>query len=355
VPGKAIALLGAGVAVLTSAASSAGKPTTSETSRAGGTIAFVRAGRLAFMNGDGGSQRITAARVTGYPTWSRDGNRLAFFSTGPKARLYVARADGTGRRAATPEEGFACGWLDWSPNGRRIAYTLNDDCGGGLAVFAVNRDGTHRRRLTRGWDSFDATWSPNGRRILFARFISRANDPSVSRLLVLPAEGSNPKVLPRARVVSTDGSPRRPAAVWSRDGKKIFFIGSVEGHDDMTLAVIDADGANLRDVTPGLNRVFSFSFSPSGAEIAVAADDGRRRDIYVLRPDGGDVRKLTDVRGVINNDPQWSSDGNRIAFTRRLGFEGNDQIYVMNADGTDQRNLSRSTFVEYAPAWRPRH
>jgi TolB protein len=353
VRGRAIVLLGAGVAVLTPAASSAGKPDTSGASRATGTIAFVRAGRLTFMNGDGTARRITKVRVNGYPRWSRDGTRLAFFSDGPKARLYVARADGS-RRAVTPPDPWACVWLDWSPSGRRIVYTRNNDCGGELTIFAVNRDGTARKQLTPGYGSFDAAWSPDGRRIVFGRFNDKGEE-RFSQLFVMRADGRDVHVIPGTVLFSANGVPTRPTAVWSRDGKRIYFIGAVDGHDDWTLAVIGVDDGDLRDVTPSLHRVFRFSFSPDWQRIAVAADDGRRRDIYVLNADGSDVRKLTDVRGVINDDPQWSPDGTRIAFIRRVGFEGNEQIYMMNADGSDQRNLSNSKLEEYGPVWRPRN
>jgi TolB protein len=75
------------------------------------------------------------------------------------------------------------------------------------------------------------------------------------------------------------------------------------------------------------------------------------RGIGIMNADGTGMRTLIPGYGHVNEDPAWSPDGQRIAF--QSNRTGAYQIYVMKADGSDQRNLSRNSANEYWPNWRP--
>ena len=79
-----------------------------------------------------------------------------------------------------------------------------------------------------------------------------------------------------------------------------------------------------------------------------------RGDIWKARPDGSGLRRLTRTRGP-EEDPAWSPNGRRIAYRdSRRGFNLNDEIYVMNADGSRRRNLTRSPLTnDWGPVWSP--
>jgi Tol biopolymer transport system component len=74
-------------------------------------------------------------------------------------------------------------------------------------------------------------------------------------------------------------------------------------------------------------------------------------EIYVMRTDGTNLRQLTDNQRVQDSDPAWSPDSRRIAFVSNR--DGNREIYVMDADGSGQTNISRNPAHDEAPSWIP--
>ena len=92
-------------------------------------------------------------------------------------------------------------------------------------------------------------------------------------------------------------------------------------------------------------------FDPSGELLAVVIASGDvPSEIYTVRPDGKQLRRLTRNRN-IDVSPTWSPDGSRIAFVSNR--TGTPQIYVMNADGSGGRRLTFDGRYNSAPSWSP--
>jgi TolB protein len=86
------------------------------------------------------------------------------------------------------------------------------------------------------------------------------------------------------------------------------------------------------------------------SEIAFSSTRNGNTDIFVIRPDGRGLRRLTRSRAH-DFSPAWSPDGTKIAF--RSDRDGNDEVYLMSADGSGRRNLTRNPAIDYSPAWSP--
>ena len=125
-------------------------------------------------------------------------------------------------------------------------------------------------------------------------------------------------------------------------------------NEHTNIYVIDPNGRNLRrlvDQDEQMGR--DPSWSPDGKRIAFVSfrgKDGWDSDIYVMDVDGGNQRILTN-NDFDDQDPSWSPDGRRIAFVS--GAWKNHDIYVIDADGENLRNLSNNDFDDRYPSWSP--
>ena len=366
------ALVGAVILILLDggAASQTASPALSGRSgAAGGTpsskIAFVRAeGRfmrpasweLYVMNPDGSGKRRLARHVwvsnfgESPLAWSPDRRKLLFSahvsrSAAPCAsycgkEIFVINADGGGLRRLT-RNAVADSDPAWSPDGQKIVWSRSD--GTGADVFVMNADGSDQQNLTpKPGNRGEPRWSPNGRAILFTA-VSPVQPPRGSRpyrdVYVMNADGSGQRNL----TPTPEAGAFDPA--WSPDGHHIAFTRLAGSLGEVTIVVMNADGSAKHAVTPTLahpgDRGPAAVWSPDGRRIAFWDDFA----IYVVNADGSGLRRLT--RNAFER-PSWSPDGRKLIFVRarhqksRPHWQGGD-LWVMNADGTGQRNLTPRT------------
>ena len=134
---------------------------------------------------------------------------------------------------------------------------------------------------------------------------------------------------------------------------KIAFVDCPHRTKDCEIAVIDPHGTGRKQLTANdLDDTYP-AWSPDGKKIAFVRILGDVWDIYVMNADGTRQRDLTKENPWSDWDPDWSPDGKRIAFNSDRD-PANSDIYVMNADGTGLTSFPRDPLLsDWEPAWSP--
>ena len=199
-------------------------------------------------------------------------------------------------------------------------------------------DGSDRVALTTDkGNNRQPRYSPDGTLILF-----KSDDPITRRkfIAVMDADGKNVKKL-------TDGKTNDYAASWSPDGTQIVFI-SERLNGVPEIFIMNADGSDPYQVTFTPTSEFGPQWSPDGKSILYFSNETGGKEIYTIEPNGQNQQRLTDNL-VPDYDPVWSPDGTQIAYVSESG--GQADIWVMDADGKNPTRLTTDPSADTQPAW----
>jgi len=221
---------------------------------------------------------------------------------------------------------------------RKIAFTHG---GGALAsrIAVINEDGTGQVILTDGGQDRDASWSPDGAHIVYS-----GNRIGGTQIIRMNADGTGQVPLTTSVFPELNGEP-----AWSPDGTRIAFTSNRAETRRNEIWVMNADGTNPVRLTvnvklseDGFGPVYGMDFgpawSPDGTKIAFwSTRDGLANpEIYVMNADGSNQVRLT-INPAEDRDPFWSSNGQWIGYNSR--GPGRNGLFQIGADGANDHEL----------------
>jgi TolB protein len=232
------------------------------------------------------------------------------------------------------------------------------------------------RQLTNGGENAEAYFSRDGRRLIFQ---STRDGRTCDQQYVMNVDGSG------IRRVST-GTGKTTCGFFYADDERILFgsshalqqdcppkpdpsKGYVWRLDPFDIYTAKPDGGDLRRLTNYGVYTAEAVVSPDGRRIVFTSLKDGDLDIYTMNVDGSDVRRLTTTPGY-DGGPWWSPDGTKIAYRAwhpadsaltvyqsllrdRLVRPNRMELWVMNADGSDQRQITQLGGANFGPSWTP--
>lgn len=271
--------------------------------------------------------------------------------------IYTAKPDGTDILLLSTDNQSLDGLPMWTPDGTRILFT--SDRSDDNEIWSMKADGSDRKQLStrKEWDGL-ARMSPDGSKIVFCGahrtnmniFIMNASGTDIKQLT-----GTDPAVLATKSASEQEKKEWNSTPTWSPDGSKILFATSREmvgvspvlytmnpdGSAQQRFGLIFAVDGTEPDWSPVTNKLVYVRGSSAKGEIWVT-------DGWSLFP-GLTAKKLTN--NIDNNhSPVWSPDGKQVAFVSDT--YGDDDIFIMDADGANVRRFTYDKSTERHPTWR---
>lgn len=277
----------------------------------------------------------------GMATISPDGSMLGFarFSNGRKVEIFVQDLGADHKPAGQPrlvrELQLYLLDLDWQPDSAGFILTTDQNNVFGLWIQRLD-GGPPVEAAALSTDVYAMAVSPDGRTWVLDQRQEAVN------LVREPLDRPRPSPLPtfyyeRHYVTRSTRFEWNPA--FSPDGRQMVYLSDRTASNQLFVA--NADGSNERRLTDLKdNNIFTVAWSPDGAWIAFGALVDGNYDIYLIRPDGGGMRKLT-TDGAMDATPAWSPDGETVYFiSDRAGAQA---IWAIPVDGGDARRIGTDT------------
>jgi TolB protein len=318
-------------------------------------------------------QARSASAPAGAEKAELPGGRIAFRRYLDEAQthgaIFTINPDGSDERQLTdPPAGADDNHPDWSPDGKRIAFercVASEPC----RVFTVASDGGRPQPVAANCelgpicDLATPAWTPDGRLLVTLAQGRERPDPVTGELWIQQSAvelldldtGRQRTIVERGDWAGDAGTP----AV-SPDGRTVIYkhwnSWRTEPAGGQAIFVVGVDGSNHRRLTPWkLGGGDHPGFAPAGTILfrSYEQDESKQSDYWTVRPDGKRLTQLTRYeQGTLVLSTSYSPDGEWIVHATN-GVDGNADVFVMRADGSDNQPVTRSELWDSSPDWGP--
>lgn len=307
----------------------------------GRKIVYIDKDTIYVINSDGTNKTaiLDDNNSNSTPIWTPDGTKITFLSK--KNNISQIKVIGVNGENLTTlmEDSYYISNISWSPDGNKLILQSIENKKAN--IYSINSNGTDKKQLTNSDNNTNPLFSPDGKNISF--IVNELNEyGNIIRndIYIMDVEGKNIKQL-------TDSSTFKYSLKWSSDSSQILFNSRGALSE---IFLLDVNNKQIKRLSPIQSYNKSPALSPDGSKIAFISGRDGNQEIYTMKPDGTEQKRITNTS---HNEEfiKWSPDGRKIAFVSDK--EGFDNIYIINKDGENEKRISIKGQCNYYPTWSP--
>ncbi len=263
------------------------------------------------------------------------------FKTQASEQICIINADGTGFRRLTKDDGRRHYYPSISPDGRSVVYAAFTEPNV-FDIFEMDIESGYTVQLTSKFGNLNAPEiSPDGKWIVFKRW-----NPNLQMDVMYIMQRNGENIERFTKIGGWDPT-------WSPDGGWILFASNVDGPIQLYAAKTNGRGLHRVSNLPAIRG--RSDWSPNGQYIVTYSGEAWHREVYIMNADGSGARVLSPPGGNAQG-AAFSPDSKWIVFTAYYDHYGDDhgcELYLLRVDGTDLRRLTDNDYCDYQPRWGP--
>jgi Tol biopolymer transport system component len=293
-----------------------------------------------YVIGPSGARRVTTSPDhEQFDGWSPDGERVALLRFPVNSSFVTSHiADSNGANDVLISNGI----VNWAPDWLHRGTILDNQ------VTLSNNDGTGQHPVgAAGFTAFGPWWSPDGKKVAFSL---SSSESAIADMYVANFDGTGLLNVTNTPAISEE------YASWSPDGLQLAMTGENRNTGlGGSVFIVNASGSGLRQLTnsPSTRADYEPQWSPDGKLIAFTTFTGRTYGLFAIDPLGGPPVRLAPST-MVAGFGHWSPDGTRLAFTGIGEGSSRQNIYVITRDRRSMVQITRNAADNLGPYWRPK-
>lgn len=272
------------------------------------------------------------------PVFSPDGKSVAFVRVFPTHNeIILISALGGSERVIYEKASYAS--VSFSPDGKFLAFAELEPSNNAAGIFTINLQTGEKTKLTNPESpAVDHTprFSPDGKNLAFVRYFNSFH----REIFIIPATGGEPRQL-------TSDAVRIYGLAWNIDSQSLFFT-SFRGGNQLNLWKILLNGDQPQVISTGGKNLQDLAVSPDGKTVAFV-EETVDENVWEIAPDAAPKPLIRSTRA--DHSQQISPDGTKIVFASDR--TGNYEIWIADADGKNQRQVTDSSASAGSPRFSP--